>query len=135
MKYAIAYVIIYKSKTGQALKQSWRLFKGNWLISLEMAVMLFFINLLVGLAVVLAILALAVPFLFLGLIFYYALAAVGSWLIVALAFTSFLLIVVVVGAALAVFQIASWISLFMELDKNRGVSKLARIVNGLIKAN
>ena len=56
MKYAIAYVIIYKSKVNEALKRAWLLFKANWLISFEMAVILFFINLLVGLAVVLAIL-------------------------------------------------------------------------------
>lgn len=135
MKYAIAYVIINKSRVGQALKQAGQLFQANWLISFEMAVILFFINLLIGLAVILVILTLAVPFLFLGLILYYALAAVGSWLIVTLAFSSFLLIVVVVGAALAVFQITSWTSLFLELDKNRGVSKLVRIVNRLIKAN
>ena len=100
-----------------------------------MAVILFFINLLVGLAVVLTILSLAVPFLFLGLIFYYALAAVGSWLVAALAFVCFLLIITAVGAALAVFQIASWTSLFLELNKNKGVSKLVRLVNGMVKAS
>lgn len=135
MKYAIAYVIIYKSKTGQALKQAWQLFKANWLISLEMAVILFFINLLIGLAVILAILALAVPFLFLGLIFYYTLATVGSWLVAALAFVCFSLIVVVIGSALSVFQIAAWTSLFLELDKKGGVSKLVRIVNSLVKVS
>ncbi|MDO8668137.1 MAG: hypothetical protein Q7K35_03490 [bacterium] len=133
MKYAIAYVIIYGSKAGQALKQSWQLFKDNWLISLEMAVILFFINFLVGLGTILAILALAVPFLFLGLLFYYSLALVGSWLIVILALTGFLSIIMIVGASLSVFQIASWTSLFLELDKKRGTSKLVRIVNSLAK--
>ncbi len=133
-KYAIAYVVVGKYKVGQAIGQSWQLFKDNWLVSFEMAIILFLINLLVGLAIVLAILVLAVPFLFLGLIFYYAFSLAGSWIIAVLAFASFLFIVVTMGAALAVFQIASWTGLFLELDKKRGVSKLVRVVNDMVKA-
>ncbi len=133
MKYAVAYVVIDKSKVLPAIKQGWRLFKENWLISFEMAIILFFINLFIGLAIVLAILILAVPFLFLGLIFYYAFSVLGSWLIAILAFASFLFIVVSTGAALAVFQISSWTGLFLELDKNGGVSKLVRAVNRMVK--
>ena len=134
MKYAVAYAVINKSKVARAIKQSWRLFKENWLISFEMAIILFFINLLVGLAIVLAILVLAVPFLFLGLIFYYSFSLVGSWLVAVLAFASFILIVVSAGAALAVFQISSWTGLFLELEKKSGVSKLVRVVNNMVKA-
>jgi len=133
-KYAIAYAVVNKYSVGRAIRHGWRLFKDNWLISFEMAVILFFINLLVGLAIVLAILVLAVPFLFLGLIFYYAFSLLGSWLVAILAFASFLFIVVTTGAALAVFQIASWTGLFLELDKKGGVSKLVRVVNNLVKA-
>jgi len=135
MKYAVAYVVINRLKVVQALNKAWRLFKDNWLVSFEMAVILFFISLLIGLVIVLTILALAVPFLFLGLIFYYSLAAVGSWLIIILALLCFLFIIVAAGAALSVFQIASWTSLFLELNKNRGASKLARIAKSLVKAN
>lgn len=134
MKYAVAYAVINKSKVMPAIKQSYRLFKENWLISFEMAIILFFVNLLVGLAIVLAILILAVPFLFLGLVFYYAFSLIGSWLIAILAFSSFLFIVVIVGAALAVFQISSWTGLFLELEKDNGVSKLLRVVNNMVKA-
>jgi hypothetical protein len=133
-KYAVAYVVINKRKVMPAIKQSFQLFKENWLISFEMAIILFFINLLVGLAIVLAVLVLAVPFLFLGLIFYYSFSLIGSWLIAALAFASFLFIVVTTGAALAVFQISSWTGLFLELEKKGGVSKLVRMVNNMVKA-
>lgn len=132
MKYAVAYTVVNGSRIGQALKQSWRLFKANWLVSFEMAILLFFINLLVGLAVFLAILTLAAPFLFLGLIFYYSLALVGSWFIAILALICFLSIIITGGAVLSVFQIAAWTSLFLELDKKRGASKLVRIVKGII---
>ena len=134
MKYAVAYVVINKSKIMPAIQKGCRLFKENWLISFEMAIILFFINLLVGLAIVLAILVLAVPFLFLGLIFYYSFSLIGSWLIAFLAFASFLFMVVSVGAALAVFQISSWTGLFLELEKKSGTSKLVRMVNNMVKA-
>ena len=129
-KYAIADAVINKSTVGQALKRGWRLFIANWLVSFEMAIILFFINILVGLAMRQA---LAVPFSFLGLIFYYSFSAAGSWLVVSLAFAGFLFIVVSGGAALSVFQITSWTSLFLELDKKRGASKLVRMVNRLVK--
>lgn len=135
MKYAVAYAVINKSKVISSIKQSCRLFRENWLISFEMAIILFFINLAVGLAIILAILVLAVPFLFLGLIFYYAFSLIGSWFIAILAFTSFLFIVVSAGAALAVFQVSSWTGLFLELDKKNGMSKLVRVVNNIVKAS
>lgn len=134
MKYAVAYVVINKNKVGRAIKQSWQLFKENWLISFEMAIILFFINLLVGLGIVLVILTLAVPFLFLGLIFYYSFSLLGSWLVAVLAFACFIFIIVLSGAALSVFQITSWTGLFLELDKKGGTSKLIRMVNSMIKA-
>lgn len=134
MKYAIAYAVAGKLKAGRAIQRGWSLFKANWLISFEMAIILFAINLLVGLGIVLAILTLAVPFLFLGLISFYSFSAAGSWLIAILAFSCFIAIIVLAGAALAVFQISSWIGLFLELDKKGGVSKLVRVVNDLVKA-
>ena len=48
IKYAIAYSIIENKKFCNSIKQGWRLFVNNWLISVEMAIVLFFINLLKG---------------------------------------------------------------------------------------
>lgn len=133
MKYAIVCVVVNKSKIFSAVRQSWALFRKNWLISFEMAVILFFINLSVGFVVILCILLLAVPFLFLALVFY-SFSALCSWLIVISAFTVFLFIIIFIGASLSVFQISSWTGLFLELDKNSCESKLARIANNIINA-
>lgn len=132
-KYSIAYVVINGEKAGEALRRSIKLFKENWLISFEMAVILFFINIIVGLLIVLCILALAAPFLFLGIILFYIFSSLGSYLIAILGFAAFLFIIITGGAALAVFQITVWTSLFLELDKKRGISKLMRVVNNIIK--
>lgn len=51
IKYAIAYIVIDGKKISSALKNGWILFRKNWLISIEMSITLFFINILVILAV------------------------------------------------------------------------------------
>ncbi|MEA3464334.1 MAG: hypothetical protein U9R14_04680 [Patescibacteria group bacterium] len=131
IKYAIAYVVIRGSGFCAAIRDGWRLFAGNWLVSVEMAFILFFINLLVGLALVLTVLILAVPFLFLGLIFYYIFSATGFWVVAILALIIFLAITVLTGAALSTFQIASWTGLFIELINKGGTSRIARMFKKL----
>lgn len=133
IKYAIAYVVIRGSGFRAAIRDGWRLFAGNWLVSVEMAFILFFINLLVGLALVLTVLILAVPFLFLALIFYYIFSATGFWIVAILALIIFLAITVLTGAALATFQIASWTGLFIKLVGKGGTSKIARMFEKIRK--
>jgi len=133
IKYAIGYVVIHNSGFIDSIKQGWQLFLENWLISLEMAFILFFINLIAGLGVILLILILAIPFLFLGFIFYYLVSFLGFWLILILAFFLLLMIIILSGAVLAVFQTTSWTNLFIELVKNGGKSKLIRVVEKIYK--
>ena len=127
-KYAIAYLIIKKDDFWESLKDGWRLFLDNWLVSFEMAFLLFFINLIAGLAVVLIILTLTIPFLFLGFIFYYLFALVGFWIMILIAAISFLAIIILAGSILAVFQIASWTDLFLQLENGGAISKIIRLI-------
>ncbi|MFH1661643.1 MAG: hypothetical protein ABIA02_00895 [Candidatus Falkowbacteria bacterium] len=129
VKYAVAYVVVRGSSFSESIQQGWGLFKKNWLISIEMAFILFFINLVVGFAVALAILVLAVPFLFLALILYKAISLIGFWFIAILAVVLFLAIIILSGAFLASFQIASWTGLFLQLIGKGGVSKIERIAS------
>jgi len=46
----------------------------------------------------------------------------------------FFSLLITCGGALTVFQITSWTSLFLELGKKRGVSKLVRLVRGAIQS-
>ncbi len=131
IKYAIAYVVIKKSSFLDAIKSGWQLFINNWLVSLEMALLLFFINFVVGLALLLFFLVLAVPFLFLALVFHSLASVAGFWLIAMLAFIMFFLMIVIVGAGLATFQISAWTSLFLELVKKGGLSKITRAMDKL----
>ncbi|MBU0636816.1 MAG: hypothetical protein ABH818_01110 [Patescibacteria group bacterium] len=129
IKYAIAYVVVKNSSLINAFKQAWQLFMNNWIISLETALILFFINFVAGLAIALVILAMAIPFLSLGIIVYLLTSEVGFWVIAVLAFISALLLIGVGGAMLAVFQISSWTGLFVELVKNGGTAKIIRVLD------
>ncbi|MFH1822940.1 MAG: hypothetical protein ABH830_04535 [Patescibacteria group bacterium] len=128
VKYAIAYVIIKNSSFFDSIVEGWLLFKNNWLVSIEMAFVLFFINFLVGLAIVLALLILAIPFLFLALLFYNLASLAGFWIVIMLGIISLLFIIIAGGAALATFQISSWTGLFLKLVSKGGTSKILRIV-------
>lgn len=133
VKYAIAYLVIKGNNFSSALKKAWFLFVDNWLISLEMAFALFFINFFFGLAIILLILILATPLLFLALIFYYLTSFVGFWLVVVFAMLLFLAIVILSGAALTAFQVSAWTGLFVELVGRGGISKIVRLADNLIK--
>jgi len=133
IKYSIAYVVIKGSNFFQAISQGWSLFKRNWLVSIEMAFILFFINFLVGLGIILAVLILTIPFLFLALLFYNLFSLAGFWLIAFISLIILLFIIIVSGAALATFQISAWTGLFIELVSQGGISKIMRVINSLRK--
>lgn len=133
IKYSMAYVVIRGSGFLESVKQGWRLFIKNWLVSLEMAVILFFVNLFVGLALSLVILTLAMPFALLAIFSFKLVSIFVFWLVVVTAIAAILALIILTGSALAVFQISSWTGLFIELVGRGGSSKIARLVNQIIK--
>jgi hypothetical protein len=133
IKYAVAYIIIKENGFMESIKEGWRLFIGNWLVSLEMAFILFVINLLVSLALALVVLTLAIPFLFLAVAFYKMAAAAGFWFIIILGFILILAIIVFGGAILSSFQISSWTGLFVQLVNKGGTSKIIRVAEAVKK--
>lgn len=126
-KYAIAYSIIENEKFCNSIKQGWNLFFKNWLISVEVAIILFFINL------VAIILLSIISFIGFFLLFGIALSAVFMtssaflfWLILIIGILLLLAILILGGSLLNVFQISSWTDLFVQLRNKGGVSKLER---------
>jgi hypothetical protein len=129
-KYAIAFVVLRGVGIGEAIKEGWDLFIKNWLISLEMAFTLFFLNFAVGIVLVLALLILMIPFfLMVALLSGLGIVYFTSLLIMSMAVIMIGLIALT-GAWLANFQIATWTGLFIELVGRGGVSKLVRIFGG-----
>jgi len=127
-RYASAFVVLSKQKIMLAFQNGWRLFSANWLISLEMALLLLAINLLAGLALLLVSFLLFSPFFFVGLAS--TLQHPGTfWSIVAVPLIIIVLLTLALGAALATWQTSAWTLLFLRLTEGgRAYSKLVRWV-------
>jgi peptidoglycan/LPS O-acetylase OafA/YrhL len=110
-----------------SLRNGWKLFKENWLISIEMALLLALINLALGLLAIFIVLVLAVPFLFLAAIFIKFGSVAGFWLVALSGFASFMVFLFLAGAILATFQVSAWTGLFLELINKGGTSKIVRM--------
>lgn len=127
-KYGSAFAVLNDEKFSSAFLNGWRLFRANWLVSLEMALILFGINLLAGLGFILAALLIFSPFFFFGIA--YTLEnpdLLGTLMYVSL--TLLLLLSLAVGALLSVFQIGSWTLLYSRLTTGgKAYSKLVRWV-------
>lgn len=126
-KFAIVHTVVKGQKFLESIKSGFELFKKNWLVSMEMAILLFFINFLTGIALLMMFLILAVPLLFAILMFSKLFAFINFWLFIMSAIILLLLMVVFVGSMLSTFQISAWTHLFMELVGKGGVSKLVRV--------
>lgn len=125
-KYAAAYVMLSGFKFWDSFKMGWRLFYANWLISLEMAFILFIINILVGLAYIIVSTLIFAPFFLFA--FMNLLKSPQTFdLLIYICVTLLLAISAFVGAWLATFQISSWTFLFLRLNEGDKVySKIVR---------
>ena len=131
VKYSIAYIVLKKESFLGGLKRGWSLFKDNWLISVEMAFLLFFIDFFVNLIIILALTIIIVPFIFLAILLAGWGSLFGFWVLMLIALVLFVLIAAFSRAIITAFQIVSWTDLFVILTGQGGVSKLVRITEAL----
>lgn len=130
IKYAICYVVIKGQKIKEALYSALDLFRKNWIISLEMGFILFFINFLFGLLMVLAFLIVSIPILFIAIVFAKINFMFIFWAIMFAAVFLFFLAIIFSGAALTTFQISAWTGLFVQMI---GKGMKSRVVNFFTK--
>lgn len=127
VKYSIAYKVIQNKNFVDSIISGFDLFRKNWLISLEMAFLLYFINIVSGFIVILIFFIMAVPFLLLAFLFNQLLSLAGFWLVMITGFVVFFGFLVTFGSALSTFQISAWTTLFIELISKGGQSKIVRV--------
>lgn len=129
-KYAVCYTVIKKNNFKDSVKNAFQLFGRNWLVSIEMAFILFFISFLFSLAILIGSVIVTLPIL---LVLNIAVAL--SWPMFSFWVFIFGVIVVaifiaVTGAALSAFRITAWTNLFVKLNSSKGgVSKLLRLAD------
>ncbi|MGB0757512.1 MAG: hypothetical protein ACPGO5_03585 [Patescibacteria group bacterium] len=128
LKYALVYAVVDGEKTWSAFQKAWQLFWKYWLVSLEFAIVMFVLNILVVLGMFVGLFFLAVPFMAVGVVLIASGFAGLANLALILALLIFMIIIALVGAGWAVFQYSAWTLLFFELKKGKAYSKLHRIV-------
>ena len=127
IKYAIAYSVIKNEGFLESLKNGWNLFMKNFLVSIEMTLLLFFINFFVAFILILVFLVLAVPFVFIFAVFSSILTYINLMFVFIGAILLFIVFTAFAGSILATFQISAWTYLFIELETKGGISKVKRI--------
>ncbi len=129
-KYAICFTVIKKKSFKDSVKNAFQLFRRNWLVSIEMAFILFFISFLFSLAILIGSVIVTLPIL---LVLNIAVAL--SWPMFSFWVFIFGIIVLAVfiavtGAALSAFRITAWTNLFVKLNSSQGgVSKILRLAD------
>jgi hypothetical protein len=132
-KYAIAFIVLKNHSMGSSIVAGWKLFRDNWLVSLEMTFILFAISIIGSLAIILAVMIMAIPVALL-----YILSVVfGSFpiflAVLVLGVLISIAVVVIGGSILTVVQTTAWVSLFTQLIGNKAPSsKLERVFGNIM---
>ncbi|MFH1564479.1 MAG: hypothetical protein ABIC82_01370 [bacterium] len=127
-KYAINYIIIEKENFFDGIKKGYRMFFDNWLISIEMSLILFFISVFAGLFIVVVGSFIILPITLL----IYILIQIKLIFLVKFVLVLGLLILIILSlfftAIFSVFQYSNWVLLFNRLKKGgeKEKGKLAR---------
>ncbi len=131
IKYAIIFVVLQKQKINESLKSAWNLFIKNWIVSIEMAILLFFVSILAGLTMVVIAIILAIP-LSLLLYLFYALQIQGFLMFATIIIISVLILMLFwIGALLSTYQMTCWVLLFDKLNSSQVYSKISRFISRL----
>jgi len=129
--YAVAAALSGNLSLGAAVKRSVEFFAENWLISLEMAAILLLANITFGVALVLALVPLSIPFILLFL----AATVLGIpalfTMIFVVAAIAFLTLVAVAGSFLSAFEMTSWTLLYLHLSERKKIPKIIRTLRAI----
>lgn len=127
IRYAICFAVVRGEKIKQSIQLAIAFFAKNWLISLEMAFILFAIGFLATFALILGVLVLAVPFAFLMFLAVQLELIFLFWVLLAVSLSLLFAIIVLFGSIFTSFQVAATTNLFIELLNRGGQSKLIRV--------
>ena len=129
-KYAVCFTVLKKKNFVDSMIDALKLFGKNWLISLEMAAIFLFVDILTIIVVGLVIKILAIPFLFIISVLAAVFPLIISQIILVLGVIVALLIVVLAGSIVMTFKLTAWTDVFINLaEKKSTLSKIVRITN------
>lgn len=126
IRYQIMFIVLKKERVMPAMKSAWNLFVKNWLVSLEMAVLMFIVYAIaVYLTAFITSVLLAIPVVFITYT-----TQIPVWFVMIIGLTSVLAIFIItfiITAMLSVFQWSSWTLLFNKISGNSAISRITRL--------
>lgn len=125
-RYASFYIILTGERLGQALRNGRGLFFRNWLVSMEMAGILFGLNIIVGLLMMALSIIVAYPFMVGSEVFIDMGTTGKAWSTMIAGSVVGLLILVIFGAIFVSFNYAVWTLLFLRVNSSQ--KQLSRLV-------
>jgi len=125
--YSSCFIVLKSDGVKKSIINSWRLFKENWVVSTESAVIMFAINAAIKLVLLLALVIFSIPFMLLLVVFYYSTLATAPIIVVGLWITFSVIFMILIGSFFSAFQIVAWTLLFDRIIKGGVLSKIHRI--------
>jgi len=129
--YALAYSMVDDFSLGRSIKESVRLFFKNWLLNLEMGVILYALGLLLSLAMGVVAMILAVPLLLLFIIIMFLNLPSAVWIVGVPTIIIFFILLLLAGSAFITFEFSVWVLMFKRLTEGKAVAKLIRVFHGV----
>ncbi len=126
--YAVAYMALQKRGLKESLLSALKLFKENWLTSLEMAFLLFMINITLSVGSVVVGIIMAMPFFLVMTVTLLSQATIISGFMLGAIFLIFIGLFIGVGSFLGVYQTACWILLFEKISRGEKMHRLFSFV-------
>lgn len=131
VKFAVAYVVIKNFKIYDAIKAGWQMFIKNWLVVIEMALIILLISAVSALIFIIAAAVVAIPFVIwavLALLF----GAKNSFLAaMTVGIIPIILVITIIGAAFSTYQYSAWTLLFLKISEAKGSSKIVRMLTAV----
>jgi len=133
LKYSLAFLVVKKEKIIDSIILAWKLFIKNWLISIEMALLFFVVDILFIVLIAVVVLIVAIPYLFIvfGLTTLFSVSLFFVMLLFGLMLS--LVILVILGSFLTTLKLTAWTDLFIHISGKGGISKLIRFTEGIKK--
>lgn len=115
--YAAGYVVVEEYSIGKAIRSAWRLFTNHWLVSIEVAIVILFLNIVLSLAILVSFFILFFPTLLLWWIAVYFVSSALYYVAIVIGMILFTIFIIFVGSVFTVFTTSVWTYLFMKMHK------------------
>ncbi|MFZ2189583.1 MAG: hypothetical protein WA057_04515 [Candidatus Magasanikiibacteriota bacterium] len=122
--YAIGYIVIEEYSLRESLEAAWMLFVDHWLVSIEVGLLVLFLNIILGAVVFLGFWVLFLPVLaiwFFGVVSGSAFLGVAGFFV---GLSLFVLFIVWVGSIFSAFTTSIWTYLFVKMHREGLTSRI-----------